>query len=213
MKFIVVGYFTRGTFYEDMARAFVSSLKEHKILYYVEGVENLGSWYKNINYKPTFIKRMMEKFPEYNIVYVDCDAKFSAYPELFEEIEDNIAVHLFDKSLHKRKSCKGFEILSGTIFFKNVEEVYKLVEKWEQRCKHKPNQWDQKSLEEVLGEDFFILPPEYCKIFDVMSHIKNPVITHFQASRQVRRNKMKIKKCVMQESLPQVLSNRLSSKR
>ncbi len=207
MKFIVVGYYTLGTFYEDMSRVFISSLKKYEVSYYVEGIKSLGNWNKNTNYKPTFVKNMMKKFPKHNIVYIDCDAVLLSYPKLFEGIDDNIAVYVFDKSLHKKDGCKGTEILSGTIFLQNTEEVYKIVEQWESMCQKRQKQYDQKSLEMVIGSNFFKLPPEYCVIFDLMCHIKNPIIVHYQASRQVRR-KGGIENCVIQESLPQVLSNR-----
>ncbi len=204
-KFIVIGYFTRGSFYEDYAQTLVETLERYNVLYHIEGVEDLGDWYKNVNYKPTFIKRMLNKFPEHNIVYVDCDAKFFGYPKLFEEIEDNIAVHRFNKS-HFHRKLKGFEVLSGTIFLKNTEETYKIVERWEKQCKRKPRQWDQKSLEQVLGGNFYNLPERYCKIFNIVYPVENPIIVHYQASRVIRKNGMRILKSSLRESLPQVLS-------
>ena len=205
MNFIVVGYFTRGTFYEDYAQTLVKSLNKYNVPYHIEGVENLGDWYKNVNYKPTFIKRMMNKFPDMNIVYVDCDAEFLGYPKLFEKIESDIAVHLFDKS-HFNKKFEGFEVLSGTIFLRNTDETHKLVEKWEELCKRKPCQWDQKSLEQILNGVFYNLPEEYCKIYNVRYGAKNPIIVHYQASRRVRKQKGRILKSELREPLPQVLS-------
>jgi len=207
-KFMVIGYFTKNTFYEDYAQNLVKSLKKYDILYYIEGIKSLGDWYKNVNYKPTFIKRMMNKFPEYNIIYVDCDAEFLDYPKLFEEISDNIAVHLFDKS-HFHKSLKGFEVLSGTIFLRNTNETYKLVEKWEEQCRKHPRQWDQKSLEQILNGNFYDLPEAYCKIYNTCP-IMNPIIVHYQASRKVRKNKGRIQKR-LREPLPQVLSKTCST--
>ena len=203
--FIVIGYFTRGTFYEEHAKSLVESLDLYSIPYYIEGIENLGDWYKNVNYKPTFIKRMMKKFLECNIVYVDCDAKFFGYPKLFGEINDTIAVHYFDKS-HFNKSLQGFEVLSGTIFLQNTDETYELVERWEKLCKEKPHQFDQKSLEMVLAGDFYNLPEAYCKIQGTSHHVPNSIIVHYQASRKVRKNGGKILKSELREPLPQVLS-------
>ena len=205
MDFIIVGYFTKNTFYEEYTQTLVASLKKYNLLYYIEGIESLGDWYKNVNYKPTFLKRMMNKFPDMNIVYVDCDAEFLGYPKLFEEIEDNIAVHLFDKKLFNKR-FEGFEVLSGTIFLKNIYETYELLGKWEEQCKRKPRQWDQKSLEHILNGNFYHLPEEYCKIHNIRYGVKNPIIVHYQASRKVRKNRGKILKSALRESLPQVLS-------
>ena len=187
--FIIVSYYTLKTLYEKRAETFIQSLKKYNIPHYVEAIDNLGSWIKNTGYKPTFLKRMLKKFPEENIVWVDCDAKFFAYPDLFRTLDCNIGVYLFDTALHKRGG-KKFEILSGTVFLRNNEEVYNLVDKWEQECQSHPNVWDQKSLEKIIQNDFYKLPAEYCTIFDVMRCVvKKPIIVHYQASRGVRKNK------------------------
>ena len=96
MKFIVVGYYTRNTFYEDHAQIFVKSMQLFNVPYYVEAIDNLGSWVLNCTYKPIFIKRMMEKFPDCSIVYVDVDAECLSYPELFHDLDYVIAVHYFE---------------------------------------------------------------------------------------------------------------------
>ena len=135
---------------------------------------------------------MLEKFPDLNIIYVDCDAEFFAFPELFYTFVGNVGVYLFDRSCYS-VSAKGFEVLSGTIFLRNNVEVKQMVEDWEAECKNNPNVWDQKSLQKVLGDNYEKLPGEYCKIFDRMEWITSPVIIHYQASREVRKNGMKIK--------------------
>ena len=189
MEYIVIGYYTRNTLYEAEAREFISSLIEFDIPYYVEAIDNLGDWFKNTSYKPIFIKRMLLKFPEVNIVYVDVDARFLRYPSLFEELNCNIAIHHFNRNHYKRRGVTGFEVLSGTIFLQNNKEVFDLIEKWEEECKSHPRILDQKSLGKVLRGRFYNLPEEYCTIFDTMSHVKNPVIIHNQVSRKIRKNR------------------------
>lgn len=180
------------TLYEIFAKTFIESLKEFDIPYYVEAIDSLGSWYKNTHYKPTFIKKMLRKFPDVNIVYVDCDAVFFAYPNLFEELDCNIAIHLFDRTRYKKNRVTGFEILSGTIFLKNNEEIYELMERWEKECEKNPYVWDQRSLQKILGDNFYNLPPQYCEIFDMEDKVESPIIVHYQASRLVRKNKGKL---------------------
>ena len=194
MKFMVIGYYTRNTFYEDHAQVFVKSMQLFNIPYYVEAIDNLGSWVLNCTYKPTFIKRMMEKFPDYNIVYVDVDAEFLAYPILFEDLDCNIAVHYFDRRYHPKITVEAYEVLSGTIFLKNCCQVFEMVEQWEKECERRPRVWDQRSLEKILQGDFYHLPAEYCKIFNLMPRIKNAVIVHYQASRRIRKNRGRIPK-------------------
>lgn len=193
MNFIIVAYFTRDTIYEEKACTFIKSVIKYNIPYSITPVDNLGDWWKNTGYKPTFLKEMMKKFPDTNIVYVDCDAEFMKYPVLFDTLECNVGVYVFDRSCY-RKSAHGLEVLSGTIFLKNNDIVYKMVEQWETECKSNPKVWDQKSLEKVLAGNFYTLPGEYCKVFDRMDHITDPVIVHYQTSREVRRNGLKLRK-------------------
>jgi len=192
MNYIIVAYYTRNTLYEKVTQKFIASMKKFDIPYYIEAVENRGDWYKNTNYKPTFLKKMLKKFPCLSVVYVDCDAEFLRFPDLFENWSTlsyiDIGVYVFDRSCYT-KSKGGFEVLSGTIFLKNNEKVYKIVEDWEKECNAHPRVWDQRSLEKVLNGHYHVLPGEYCKIFDRMKDIKNPVIVHYQDSRQVRKNK------------------------
>ncbi len=218
MKFIVVGYYTRNTFYEDHARIFAASMERLHIPYYLEAIDDLGGWVLNCGYKPSFIVRMMEKFPDCNIVYNDVDAEFLAYPKLFEELDCNFAVHNFDRRNHPKITVEAYEILSGTIFLKNCPAVLELVKKWEAECKRRPGVWDQRCLEKVLGKDFYNLPEAYCVIYNLMWHVKNPVVVHYQASRVVRANRGNLKKCVMNQdvvsgSFPKAFASSNSSTR
>lgn len=191
MNYIVVGYFTRDTIYVEKALNFIESMEKHNIPYDVVGVDNLGDWCKNTGYKPTFLKEMLCKHYPKSIVYVDVDAEFMRYPILFDALDCDVGVYVFDRSCYN-KSTRGFEVLSGTIFLKNNDKVFDVVERWETECKANPRVWDQRSFEKILGGhegDFFRLPGEYCKIFDRMEFVANPVIVHHQASREVRKNK------------------------
>jgi len=210
-NFVVVGYFTRNTFYEDHTKVLVKSLDKYKIPYYIEGIESLGDWYKNVNYQPTFILKMMKMFPSNDIVSIDCDAEFFGYPELFEEIEEDIAIHLFDQS-HINKKSTTFEVLSGTIFLKNNERTYKLMKRWEELCigNADKGRGNQKALEQTLNGNFYNLPESYCKICNARCSVKYPIIVHYQASRTMRRNKGRLVRSNSREMLPPVMKLHLN---
>ena len=186
---IVVSYFTAGTFYADYANEFSASAKKFNVAHYVESVPNLKDWSKNTNYKPTFLLRMLNRFPHSDIIWVDIDAKFKGYPILFDTLTCSIAAFEFDQKKYYTRHHKLKELLSGTLFLRNDIGGECIVEQWIAVCKKKPRQWDQKSLQEVVGNDYYKLPGEYCKIANVMSDIKKPIIEHYQASRLVRKNK------------------------
>jgi len=191
MNFVVVAYYTKNTFYEDIIKVLENSLISLSIPYDIVGVENLGSWDKNTHYKPTFILSMLEKYNPKSVVYVDADAVFNKYPELFEKLDCDIAIHCLDISKYQ-KNRKIKELLSGTIFFKNSPKAINILTRWKDDCRNHPSVWDSKLLTTIVGDAYFNLPPEYCTIFDTMSDVKDPVITHFQASRRVRKNKGKL---------------------
>jgi len=184
-EYIVVGYYTPDPLYTNSAKRLENSLQSYKIPYHLEQIKSQGSWYKNTNYKPTFLKQMMNKFFPSDIVYVDCDAEFQSYPKLFDSFVGDIGVYVFDRSEYGRNK-KGSEVLSGTIYLRNNDKVRNILNLWEEECKKNPSVFDQKSLEKILNGNFTLLPGEYCKIFDRMKFIKEPVIVHHQASRRIR---------------------------
>ena len=188
-SFKVVGYYTKNSLYTQEAARMKESLLKYSIPHDVEGLEDFGSWYANTNFKPTFLRMMDEKYPDMPIVYVDCDAVFQAYPHLFDiyacDESVKVAVHEFDAA-RNYGAGRGTEILSGTVYLRHGETRKQLLKAWEERCISCPTTWDQKSLRVVLGRNFTNLPGEYCKIFDRMKYIENPIIVHNQASRKVR---------------------------
>ena len=190
MSWIVCAYFTKDTVYAKYAENFTASMKQFNIPHDVVAIDSKGSWYMDMQYKPTFLKQMLEKHYPYSVVYVDVDAIFCQYPEYFNALdvipEVNIAAHTLDHSRYRRKTVVP-ELLSGTVFLKNTTITKQIVEEWIQECRKNPKLWDQCALATVLKKyRCHQLPEEYCTIFDYMASVKNPVIKHFQASRENR---------------------------
>jgi len=190
-NFIVVGYYTENTFYEKEAIEVGLSASNLEIPCYFHDVKDQGNWHKNTNYKPTFLLEMFEKYKDdyIAIVYVDVDARFVAYPELFDTLAAvpcPIAVHNFDRSCYRGGRENGYEILSGTIYLQTLNETKWILEKWERECQSHIGTWDQKNLEKVLKGNYHNLPYQYCMIYDRYKDTENPVIIHYQASRKVR---------------------------
>ncbi len=191
----VVAFYTKNSAYEEHSKELIKSLQVFNIPYDVTPINPLGDWYKNMQYKPTFLQQMLEKHHPHSIIYVDADAVFCRYPEYFNKLDSepdvNIAVHLLDHTKRRRKNHPP-EMLSGTIFLKNTERTKEIVSKWIAECGRDSKLWDQVALKNVLRSyKFHLLPEEYCTIFDYMSDVKNPVIRHFQASRQEKNRHIK----------------------
>lgn len=187
MNFRIVSYYTRNTSYELEAKKLMESLEKLGLPYEIEAIDSLGSWQKNTHYKAIFIRKMMEKHDE-DVVFLDADCVVRRYPDLFDEInaheyEAGLAVHYY----------KGKQLASGTMFFANCPGVQALVDSWIEENEKNPDVLEQKNLQNVLESGWektllsiLRLPPEYCKIFDLMADIKDPVIEHFQASRRLK---------------------------
>jgi hypothetical protein len=188
--FLIIAYYTLGNPYQQLSENLRKSCKEFNLPLFLKPIENLGSWEKNTHYKANFISECLERFSE-NLVYVDVDAEFKRYPDLFESLECDIAYRT--ENFRWRKN----EALSGTIFIGNNDRVRSLVNLWKsineanESFRSRPDTWEQANLqratEQIPEIDYKNLPPEYTYIFD---HTKSmypnimPVIEHFQASRK-----------------------------
>lgn len=192
---IYVSFVTKNTPYEQIVEdCLIPSLKRWDLRYYVDYVENKGSWAKNILYKPEFIYKMLTKYKE-PIVSLDADATIEQFPELFGRIpnEYDIAVHYLDwKTWYGKGNIK--ELLGGTIYFDYNEKVLNMVNDWIMVQKNLGT-YPQKVLSNLLEENknikIYTLPLSYCYIKTLPRGgeplVKlNPVILHHQCSRKYK---------------------------
>lgn len=177
MKFI--SYYTYK--YKNEAAKLKQSLEALNLQYHVAGIEDQGSWDANTHYKPIFIKQQIQN--QSAVVWLDADCMVLQYPQLFFELDCDVAFHRF----------KDKELLSGTVFFKNTARTIELLDKWIAINEANLEVFDQKNLDQALKSmgDISILelPPEYCFIFDLSKDYYprvNPIIEHYQASRKFR---------------------------
>ena len=193
VKFI--GYYTINTPYAIEAAKLKASLEELNLEHDIVGIKNLGNWESNTKMKPKVIKDMLDKYPDYSIVYVDSDAIIRSKPELFYNIKEDIGVRYQDFSHRKTPEC-----LSGTIYFANNERSKQLCDLWISKCgSTKIKILAEQSvlpiaIEEMKSNGLTVMniPPEYTFIFDTMKKIypkAEPVIEHFQASRRFRNRR------------------------
>jgi len=193
-NWIIVSYYTSN--YKEIAKTYLEfSLKKFNLKYYIEPIENKGSWKLNTDFKPIFIQQCLQKFKE-NIVFCDVDATFNSYPELFNSIpqEFDIGVHTLDPFLLFGHNKIPKHIASGTLYIKNNERIFTLIDKW---ISFLPTvRWEQKALEKAIilmpEIKVYDLPREYCYIVSKPDFsppnipLINPIISHFQCSREMR---------------------------
>lgn len=178
MDYLIVAFYTLDTPYEQEVKSLVASCKALGLPVHTEGYPSLGKWELNCALKPGFIRRMLDKFPGQNLLYLDADAMVVKRP-IFEDGDYDLAAHFRD----------GKELLSGTLFFKNLSRVKRLVDQWILVQEQHPTMWDQRTLQLAVmrNEETYCrkLPAAYCKILD--ADIPDPYIQHNQASRRYRR--------------------------
>jgi len=197
-SFVITSYFTLGTPYADVChRYLMPSIRKLQLPSDVRGVPNRGSWLKNTSHKPEFLRTMMGLHKE-NIVFVDVDAEINFYPGIFLAIPEEycIAAHLLDKNAwYGYNYPQGrYELLSGTLWFRNCDKSKQLLEAWDSACKE-TSMWEQKVLQNVLKQlemKCYQLPLEYCYIASLpgdrepLVKVDNPVIVHHQISRKLK---------------------------
>lgn len=155
----------------------------------LEGPEKYKNWSKNAYLKAEFIKRMMDKYPSMNIIWIDADAVIQQYPALFDKMNNcDIGVYYKDNK----------ELLTGTLYLTNNDTTRKIVDEWIAENEKSKYFLEQKVLENVINKNknlkIYNLPSAYCKIFDNLTETTNPVIEHFQSSRKWRKSETKMKK-------------------
>jgi hypothetical protein len=193
---IIVSHFTKNTPYEKEVHKLQKSLDEFDLEHCIQSIDSFGSWRANSNWCAWQVQELLARYPERNILRVDCDAVIKRYPSIFldDDFNADIAAVIWEKSLMR----PGGEFLGGTMFFANNLLVRSVVDEWVNTIIRNPSLRNGDMLEELIQWDCFEkhfgqeinfkeLPLSYCCIFDLMkAEVPKPVIEHFQASRRFK---------------------------
>lgn len=198
---IYVTYYTNNK-YKNLAYQLTDDFYTFTLRHHVEKVVDTGSWVKNCQEKPKFIRRMMDLYPGNPIVWVDADARIRRDPSLFDNIKCDFACHFRSRN-YNMQFYPHRELLSGTLYFVNNKKSRDLIDLWIEENRRDPKAFDQRTLQKVVkpikknpklkgGNSkwdgvMVNLPAPYCLIFDTMKQEGPAVIEHFQASRTERR--------------------------
>ena len=198
MSYVVCGFYTENTVYEEIATKYLlTSSKELGLDYDVVSVPNLGNWQRNTSYKATFALEMLKKHPDKNIILLDADARIESVPILFDNIPEHyiVAAHYLDHQLWFHRASPSKEFLSGTLFLRNTKQTYDMVQMWIDKCKI-GKEWEQRVLAQIIKQfnfPIYHLPVEYCWLHTLPAGRPHPlkdegvVIRHFQASRWTKQ--------------------------
>jgi len=178
----VIAFYTKNTPYENEVEIWKESFKECPSKIYP--IENKGSWELNCAMKPKVILSALREFDD-SILYVDIDARLQRPLESIEPSElpgfcfiNSTKVPPFNRQL-----------ASGTIYFPQKPNSYKILLDWIDFQEQNPTMWDQVTLQHIVESNKYkyqILAPEWIAISKI-AEIKNPIIYHTQASRRLKK--------------------------
>jgi hypothetical protein len=187
--YIIVSSYTVDSPYEEEVKNLIASCDRFKLPHKIEGYKTLGSWERNCQYKAMFLKEKLQELQS-PIVWVDADGVFRKRPDLFETLDCDFAAHIHQWPKNRKPNI---ELISSCLYLNNTPVVMQMLDAWIAENDKNHSVWDQKTLQKMVEGPFkdrmkFVnLPEQYCKIFDSMRHIKDPVIEQFQASRRFKR--------------------------
>lgn len=193
LPFIIISYYTVNTPYQVEIQNLRKSLEEHELPYKFYPVPSRGSWIKNVQINEEIILMAMDDFPGKAIVSLDADAVVRLFPSLFLDLKCEFAARY-----HEWPKQARHELLCSTMYFRDTPNTRAFLKDCLARYKQVPHTRQQPNMQAVFngqwGEtkwrkvlDFVNLPPQYCKIFDLMGDIKLPVIEQYQASRRFKK--------------------------
>ena len=194
LPYVIISYFTKGTPYEQEIENLHESLHRFNLPHLIMSAPSRGSWIKNVQINEELILKAMEDCPGKAIVSLDADAVIQRYPALFETLDCDFAAHYHIWPKGNRK-----ELFCSTMYFKNCSDTRIFLLDCLKRYRENPTTRQQPNMMAVFEGryrtsvpswrkrlKFTNLPPQYCKIFDLMGEIKYPVIEQFQASRRFK---------------------------
>jgi len=161
-----------------------------------------GSWVHNCTMKAEVILDALNEGG--GVVWTDADARFKAFPKLFQELENyDFGCYWIPDVWNQPRNIqlrpwgldRGNEALAGgTLFFNNTQIAKDLITDWRIESEANPTRWEQQSLQKVWdkydrkGLKTFNFPQGYCRVFDApwFEPQNEVVIEHTQASRRLR---------------------------
>lgn len=198
---IIISYATLNTPYtEVIKKRLIPSLEQWNLKHDIAYPKDKGSWAANTALKCQIIKDMLLKHKE-PVCFIDSDATIEKYPELLFNLPEvyDIAFHYLNWYGHWRNQWENtakMELLSGTMVWNYNEKVLSLLDDWIKEVNKDIGVWEQQVLNDIVKERddlvIYVLPAEYCCVvkqdYSIPKYISDPIIVHWQASRQYRKN-------------------------
>ncbi len=193
---MVVSFYTRNTGYEKEAKRLIRELHLFGLEHDIQGIQSLGSWQANTQYKAKVIAGMLEKYSGRDILWLDVDSSIYQYPHVFDDADFDLGVHKIDWAKYTNGHRTDVQLANAVIYLRNIRVVKQFINAWVKLNEQYPNRIEMQTMAEMLDkwEDKLVyrnIPASYCQIYDMMASEGYPVIEQRQASRQYK-NKVDI---------------------
>ena len=170
--------------YKELATSFEQNVKKHGLDVYIEEVR-MDHYQTLINYKPTFLLKMLKKFPSRPVLYLDIDMQVHKKPRLFTNTNGFYDYMAFNWNTEQRVNHKYFDWITletsgGIHYFNNTKPAKRLLRLWKEEVqkpihKHKA---DDRLLAMVFKKTnaykwlkFYWIPLEYFFIPQYFNHV------------------------------------------
>ena len=200
---LVVSFYTKDNGYGAYAEQMMRSARLYGLELDVEAIDGTGSWAFDAHQKSKFMKRKLleHKRP---ILWLDADSIVVQYPEFFDDLDYPIGLCYIDwRALGKNRDE---ELDSAVVYLDYRMGTMDLLDLWiaevERTETIDPTQkrmpFEQKLLQDILEkhppvDDQIIarIPMSHCQIFDLMANAGEPVIKQLQASRELKKERVR----------------------
>lgn len=173
----VVAFHTDDALYSKCAEVLRNSLQEYGINFYMKIIP-AGDWNVSCCFKPHFILDCLNTI-EGTIIYTDADSCLKRKFDIYKDVPGD-----WDVAFPR---APWNEVLAGTIAFRGKAKQF--VAEWIDALRiHGPHPkiGDQQQFQQMVKNKNYVckpMPVNYCKIFDLMKNVPDPVFVHYQASR------------------------------
>ena len=165
--YIVISSFTVKTPYQAAAKKLADSMNEFSIPGRIYSTKSKGLWRDNCFVTNHIILKALRDYPDKNIVWIDADAYFQAYPKLFDDYKYDLGMYyrIVPGRYGGHRQC-----CSGTIFMRNFPPMHRFYEQFIQYLEPLDIYANaQRHFGETLEEDPDIhvdpdFPAEYCTL-------------------------------------------------
>jgi hypothetical protein len=175
----VVSFFTPGR-YAKYAKRLAASCDAAGVPCCIREVADRGTWIENNNYKPRFIRDMVEKFAS-PLLWIDADGELLARPKLLETTIAEFAIHGVDRRRRRWQPIgrrEFFELpedwphgtkwfLTGTVYVTPTPGCVSMLDAWCGLAAAEPRGYGQHQVMEAwmaAKPETLMLPQTYCQI-------------------------------------------------